>query len=36
MIVQKYYQNLEEVICNTHPKENVILLEIEPENKILK
>jgi hypothetical protein len=32
----EYYQNLEEVICNTHPKENVILLEIEPEKQNTK
>jgi hypothetical protein len=25
----EYYQNLEEVICNNHSKENVILLENE-------
>jgi hypothetical protein len=24
----------EDAICNNHPKENVILLEIEPESKI--
>ncbi|MES2747618.1 MAG: hypothetical protein V4648_04525 [Bacteroidota bacterium] len=28
-----YLQLVEEVICNQHPKENVILLEIEPEKQ---
>jgi hypothetical protein len=32
----EYDQNLEEVICNKHPKENVILLEIEPEKQNTK
>ena len=27
---QEYHDILEEVICNNHPKENVILLEVEP------
>jgi hypothetical protein len=34
--VQEYYKILEEVICNNHPKENVILLEIEPEKQNTK
>lgn len=33
---QEYLQTLEEVICNNHPKENVILLEIEPEKQNTK
>ncbi|MCI4442625.1 MAG: hypothetical protein JHC39_03885 [Lentimicrobium sp.] len=33
---QKYLETLEEVICNNHPKENVILLEIEPEKQNTK
>lgn len=32
----EYMQNLEEVICNNYPKENVILLEIEPEKQNTK
>lgn len=32
----EYLQNLEEVICNNHPKEQVILLEIEPEKQNTK
>lgn len=31
-----YLQLLEDVICNNHPKENVILLEIEPEKQNTK
>jgi hypothetical protein len=34
--IQEYYETLEEVICNNHPKENVILLEIEPEKQNTK
>ena len=34
--IQEYYDTLEEVICNNHPKENVILLEIEPEKQNTK
>jgi len=34
--VEQYYETLEEVICNNHPKENVILLEIEPEKQNTK
>jgi hypothetical protein len=34
--IQEYYATLEEVICNNHPKENVILLEIEPEKQNTK
>ena len=33
---QEYLDILEEVICNNHPKENVILLEIEPEKQNTK
>ena len=33
---QEYHDILEEVICNKHPKENVILLEIEPEKQNTK
>ncbi|MBG6188754.1 hypothetical protein [Flavobacterium sp. CAN_S2] len=33
---QEYLNILEEVICNHHPKENVILLEIEPEKQNTK
>ncbi|MBG6111374.1 hypothetical protein IWX84_002258 [Flavobacterium sp. CG_9.10] len=33
---QVYLDILEEVICNKHPKENVILLEIEPEKQNTK
>lgn len=33
---QEYLNILEEVICNNHPKENVILLEIEPEKQNTK
>ena len=32
----KYLDILEEAICNNHPKENVILLEIEPEKQNTK
>ncbi|WP_366183441.1 hypothetical protein [Flavobacterium ovatum] len=32
----EYLKTLEEVICNGHPKENVILLEIEPEKQNTK
>lgn len=32
----EYIAILEEVICNNHPKENVILLEIEPEKQNTK
>jgi hypothetical protein len=33
---QEYLKNIEDVICNDHPKENVILLEIEPEKQNTK
>jgi hypothetical protein len=33
---QEYLSILEEVICNNHPRENVILLEIEPEKQNTK
>lgn len=33
---QEYFDILEEAICNNHPKENVILLEIEPEKQNTK
>jgi hypothetical protein len=33
---EEYLEILEEVICNNHPKENVILLEIEPEKQNTK
>ena len=33
---KEYYKILDEVICNGHPKENVILLEIEPEKQNTK
>lgn len=33
---EEYLQNLEDVICNKYPKENVILLEIEPEKQNTK
>ncbi len=33
---QEYLNILEETICNNHPKENVILLEIEPEKQNTK
>jgi hypothetical protein len=33
---QEYLQNLEAVLCNNHPKENVVLLEIEPEKQNTK
>lgn len=33
---QEYLKIVEEVICNNHPKENVILLEIEPEKQNTK
>ena len=33
---QDYLHILEEAICNNHPKENVILLEIEPEKQNTK
>jgi hypothetical protein len=33
---QEYFDILEEAICNYHPKENVILLEIEPEKQNTK
>ena len=33
---QEYLETLEEVICNNHPKVNVILLEIEPEKQNTK
>jgi hypothetical protein len=33
---QEYLNILEELICNKHPKENVILLEIEPEKQNTK
>ena len=36
MSIQEYNEILEEVICNNHPKENVILLEIEPEKQNTK
>lgn len=33
---QQYLKNIEDVICNDHPKENVVLLEIEPEKQNTK
>ena len=33
---EEYLEILDEVICNNHPKENVILLEIEPEKQNTK
>ena len=33
---KEYLEILEEVICNNHPKENVVLLEIEPEKQNTK
>lgn len=33
---QEYFDILEEAICNNYPKENVILLEIEPEKQNTK
>ena len=33
---ESYLKLIEEVICNKHPKENVILLEIEPEKQNTK
>ncbi|NGY36968.1 hypothetical protein FQU23_005515 [Flavobacterium sp. XN-5] len=33
---EEYLKIVEEVICNNHPKENVILLEIEPEKQNTK
>lgn len=33
---ESYLKLIEEVICNNHPKENVILLEIEPEKQNTK
>ncbi|MEM8520987.1 hypothetical protein [Flavobacterium sp. PL12] len=33
---EEYRDIIEEVICNNHPKENVILLEIEPEKQNTK
>lgn len=33
---ESYLQLIDEVICNNHPKENVILLEIEPEKQNTK
>lgn len=33
---EEYLSILEDVICNNHPKENVILLEIEPEKQNTK
>jgi hypothetical protein len=33
---QEYIETLEDVICDNHPKENVILLEIEPEKQNTK
>jgi hypothetical protein len=36
LTTQGYIKILEEVICNKHPKENVILLEIEPEKQNTK
>ena len=33
---EDYLKNLEAVFCNNHPKENVILLEIEPEKQNTK
>ena len=33
---EEYHDIIEEVICNNHPKENVILLEIEPEKQNTK
>ncbi|MFE3867780.1 hypothetical protein ACFX5E_06785 [Flavobacterium sp. LS2P90] len=36
IVPQEYIDILEDVICNKHPKENVILLEIEPEKQNTK
>ena len=33
---EEYLNIVEEAICNNHPKENVILLEIEPEKQNTK
>jgi len=33
---KEYFQIVEEAICNNHPKENVVLLEIEPEKQNTK
>ncbi|KDN53877.1 hypothetical protein [Flavobacterium seoulense] len=33
---KEYLENLEAVFCNNHPKENVVLLEIEPEKQNTK
>ncbi|GEC78176.1 hypothetical protein [Flavobacterium aquatile] len=33
---EEYLQIVEEAICNNHPKENVVLLEIEPEKQNTK
>lgn len=33
---QEYLKNLEDVFCNNHSKENVVLLEIEPEKQNTK
>ncbi|MFA9191677.1 hypothetical protein AAGV28_09885 [Flavobacterium sp. FZUC8N2.13] len=33
---QEYLENLETVLCNNHPSENVVLLEIEPEKQNTK
>ncbi|MBC7523620.1 MAG: hypothetical protein H7239_04190 [Flavobacterium sp.] len=33
---EEYLQIIEEAICNNHPKENVVLLEIEPEKQNTK
>ncbi|MGM8362677.1 hypothetical protein ACSV4D_12250 [Flavobacterium sp. ARAG 55.4] len=32
----EYLKNLEDIFCNNHPKENVVLLEIEPEKQNTK
>lgn len=33
---EEYLENLDAVFCNNHPKENVVLLEIEPEKQNTK
>jgi hypothetical protein len=35
-IAPEQYLQIEDAICNNHPKENVILLEIEPEKQNTK
>ena len=33
---EEYLETLEEILCNKHPKQNVVLLEIEPEKQNTK